>query len=128
MIRLAQSDQYGEVFVGHVGGDDFVALLNDEHAASFGCALLERFDSEKARFYSENDRARGTVEVELRNGEKRSVPLLSLSIGGVTTSRPGVQDVRHLTHLAAEVKHAAKSQPGNSLVIDRRRMPVPSSG
>lgn len=128
MTSLADEREYGDVFVGHVGGDDFVVLVDDDRAETYGQALLDRFEREKARFYSKEQLAEGSVLVETRSGEKKRVPLLSLSIGGVTTSRPGVDDVRHLTHLAAEVKHAAKARPGNALVIDRRRWPLGSPG
>ena len=124
MVELAQSDRFGEPFIGHVGGDDFVALLEDQHAQPFARALFECFDREKTRFYSKAERERGYVDIRTRSGEVVSVPILSLSVGGVTTSRPGVDDVRHLTHLAAEVKHAAKAEPGNTLIIDRRQLPI----
>lgn len=124
LVDLAKSDDHGEVFVGHVGGDDFIALVEDDRAERMAKALFAEFDARKARYYTAEERARGTVEVESRTGGKIQVPLLSMSVGGVRTKRPGVNDVRHISHLAAEVKHAAKLRPGNSLVIDRRRDPV----
>jgi len=124
LVDLAYTGRFGEPFIGHVGGDDFVALLEDRDAADFTYALFESFDRQKVKFYTEAERERGVIETRSRTGGVVSVPLLSMSVGGVTTSRPGVADVRHLSHLAAEVKHAAKSRPGNALVIDRRQNPV----
>jgi diguanylate cyclase (GGDEF)-like protein len=121
LVRVASSPCFEEVFLGHVGGDDFVALVRDGDARPFSRRLFEVFDQEKQVFYSEEELAAGRVEIRTRRGHLAQAPLLSVSIGGVSTSRPGVRDVRRLTHVAAEVKSVAKERPGNSVVIDRRQ-------
>jgi len=121
LIRVASSPWFEQVFLGHVGGDDFIALVRDQDARPFAQQLFQIFDQEKRVFYSDEELSQGRVEIRTRKGELAQAPLLSVSIGGVSTSRPGVRDVRRLTHVAAEVKGVAKEKPGNALVIDRRQ-------
>ncbi|MEM1025344.1 MAG: diguanylate cyclase [Myxococcota bacterium] len=121
LLRVASMPRFERVFLGHVGGDDFVALVQEGDGRAFGQALFPLFDQEKRVFYSNEELAEGLVRIRTRKGQLVQAPLLSVSIGGVSTARPGVRDVRRLTHIAAEVKSAAKDQVGNALVIDRRQ-------
>lgn len=121
LVRVASNPRFSRVFLGHVGGDDFVALVQESDGRAFGQQLFTIFDQEKRVFYSDEELAEGRVRIRTRKGELMQAPLLSVSIGGVSTSRPGVRDVRRLTHIAAEVKSVAKDRSGNSLVIDRRQ-------
>ncbi|NJK89034.1 MAG: GGDEF domain-containing response regulator [Myxococcales bacterium] len=113
--------RFKDVFLGHVGGDDFVALVPDDLAEDFTMRLFEVFDEGKQQFYTPEELAEGLVDIVNRQGQPEKVPLLSVSVAGVTTSRPGLRDYRQVAHLAAELKHAAKKISGNSLVIDRRK-------
>lgn len=111
----------GEQFVGHVGGDDFVMILPVNATVEMGDSILGGFAEAVKMLYTPEEVGRGSVAVVNRQGKETEVPLLSLSIGVVTTAREGVDDVRKVASIAAEVKHVAKSMPGNSLFIDRRK-------
>lgn len=111
-----------EVFVGHVGGDDFVTLLHPDQVMAFAGFIHERFTEEIRRYYEPDELVTGSVDIVNRHGEVERVPLLSVSIGVVDTARPDLRDYRRIAQVASEVKHVAKSQPGNSLFIDRRRV------
>src|ERR671935_1242992 len=58
-----------EGFVGHVGGDDFVALVPPDYAEDVAKRIVERFDGEVRDFYEREDIKRGYIEVEDRKGE-----------------------------------------------------------
>lgn len=109
-----------DVFVGHVGGDDFVVLLPSAQVEPFARWVHQRFAESVAQYYSPEERAAGLTEVQNRRGEKERVPLLSLSIGVTDTRRSDLSDVRRISEVSAEVKKQAKAIPGNSLFIDRR--------
>src|SRR4249919_3149124 len=64
VVEFAGSDG----FVGHVGGDDFVAVVPPEIAEDVAKRIVERFDGEVQDFYEKEDLARGHVEVEDRKG------------------------------------------------------------
>ncbi len=110
-----------DVFVGHVGGDDFVAVLPPSFIDDFARCVHDRFSADTRAYYHPEELARGSVEVVNRHGERERVPLLSLSIGVVHIGDDGLKDYRRINQVLAEVKKVAKAQPGNSIFIDRRR-------
>jgi diguanylate cyclase (GGDEF)-like protein len=109
-----------EGFVGHIGGDDFAAVVPPEHAEPIAKRIVERFDAQVHQFYDPEDIERGYVEVEDRKGVLQRLPLASISVGIATT------DVRTFAHygeavaVATEMKQFAKRQTGSSYAIDRR--------
>ena len=112
-----------EVFVGHVGGDDFVALVPPDSLHRFARFVHERFEAAVRSHYDDDELARGVVDIVNRHGATESVPLLSLSIAAVRIGHAGLTDYRRINQVLAEVKKVAKSQPGNSVFIDRRQSP-----
>lgn len=116
----AADEGNGEVFVGHVGGDDFVALLHPDQVTPFADFVHDRFTEAVRRYYEPDELATGSVDIVNRHGERERVPLLSVSIGVVDTARPDLRDFRRIAQVASEVKHMAKMVPGNSLFVDRR--------
>jgi len=116
----AGQQELGRVFVGHVGGDDFVVILPPDDVQRFAQVLHGRWKEAICQFYTREELDAGTVEVFDRRGETMMVPLLSISIGVLTSRRDGLDDLRKIAQVAAEVKKMAKTIPGNSLFIDRR--------
>lgn len=112
----------GEVYVGHVGGDDFVMLLDEDRAEEMAALVHEGFATAVEGLYTPEEVARGSVRAKNRKGKEEDIPLLSVSIGVVLPhSRRGMRDLRKISHVAAEVKKMAKAIPGNSVFIDRRK-------
>ncbi|HEX5901571.1 MAG TPA: response regulator [Actinomycetota bacterium] len=108
-------------FVGHVGGDDFVAVLRPDIAEGVAKRIVEAFDAQISGFYEPEEMAQGFVEVEDRKGEMQRIPLVGVSVGIATT------DVRSYAHfgeavsMATEMKQFAKRDARSSYAIDRRR-------
>ena len=102
------------VFVGHVGGDDFfVGLELETHNRSSALDLIRqlatRFSANAASFYSEEDRNRGYMLATDRDGNPKPFPLLSLSTAVVfvrTKTTGGNLD--DLSRLIATLKQRAK--------------------
>lgn len=116
----ASAEALGRVFIGHVGGDDFVMILPPDDVHRMANMVHARWVDAIAEFYSKEELERGMVDVFDRKGDVLTVPLLSLSIGVLTSWRDGLDDLRKIAQVSAEVKHMAKKTPGNSLFIDRR--------
>lgn len=113
-------------FVGHVGGDDFVALMQSEDWEARLRAMLARFGEQAARHFSDAHRLAGGFEVASRNGEPVFLPLTTLSLGVVRVG-PGQYLSHHEIGAAtAEAKKQAKKLPGNSLFVERRQPGAPS--
>ncbi len=111
---------FGQVFVGHVGGDDFVLVMHHGEVRDMAAVVHGRWSEAIKELYNAEELARGEVEIVDRRGEKITAPLLSMSIGALTSERDGLDDLRKIAQVAAEVKKMAKAISGNSLFIDRR--------
>lgn len=116
----ASQQKVGDVFVGHVGGDDFVLILPNHGLNRMGAIIHGRWKEAIFELYTRAELDRGVVDLVDRQGMPMTVPLLSLSIGVLTSQRDGLDDLRKIAQVAAEVKKMAKAIPGNSLFIDRR--------
>ena len=111
--QLLQSVSTDSVFVGHVGGDDFI-LVSDESEVSGLCAeVLALFESGIAAFHKEEDWKAGYIRGTDRNGRPSTFPLLSLAIGVVPSELIIDEDAQTLARLAADAKKVAKKNGGN---------------
>jgi diguanylate cyclase (GGDEF)-like protein len=107
-------------FLGHVGGDDFVVVMPPDVAEAAAGWICRRFDHEVGSFYDREDRERGYVEVEDRQGKLRRFGLIAVSIGVATTARRKFSHYGEAVDVATEMKQFAKKEHGSSYAIDRR--------
>ncbi len=110
-----------DAFVGHIGGDDFVAILPSTNCEKICQTILAVFDSNVKKFFTERDIEKGYIEVENRKGIIEQFPLTSLSIGVVVVDPGRFSNILEIGEIGAQVKHAAKSVMGSSYAVDRRR-------
>ena len=110
----------GEFFVGHVGGDDFVVVVDPGHATAVAQGIVERFDTFAPDLYDTDDRERGYVEVTNRRGELQRFPMLTISIGIATTEHRNFQHYAEAVAVATEMKQFTKGSSGSSWSMDRR--------
>ena len=108
-------------FVGHIGGDDFAVLARPDDAEALAGAIARRFDDAIAALYDASDRARGSIEARDRRGQLRHIPFATVSIGIVNVPPGRFECATAAARAAAEVKEVAKSQPGSTWAVDRRR-------
>jgi diguanylate cyclase (GGDEF)-like protein len=108
-------------FVGHIGGDDFIVLFQSEDWETRCEAILEKFSEVVKWFYSEEERNRGGVEVEDRQGNRTFQPLMSISIGAVISDKYDFHSPHDVSSAATIAKKQAKKISGNSLFIERRQ-------
>jgi len=107
-------------FVGHIGGDDFVAIVPPGVAEAFCKEVVERFDDGILDLYDTADALRGYIEVVDRRGERYAFPVVSLSMGVASTDVREIRSQWKASAIAAEMKEHAKKQPGTTFRIDRR--------
>jgi diguanylate cyclase (GGDEF)-like protein len=110
-----------EGFVGHVGGDDFVAVVPPESAEDIAKRIVERFDGEIPEFYEREDVDRGYIEVEDRKGVMQKLPLAGVSVGIATTEVRTFAHYGEAVAVATEMKQFAKREPRSSYAVDRRK-------
>lgn len=106
-------------FTGHLGGDDFLAVLLPETAETFAQTLVDRFATLRDSFYTPDDRARREIVVEGRDGP-RVVPLMTLSVALVSNERRALINYVQVSNLLAGVMRFLKGQGGGAWARDRR--------
>ena len=121
IVNLVHSDELENTFVGHIGGDDFVAIVPGTHCEKLCQNILAYFDANVKKFFTEEDFENGYIEVENRKGIIEKFPLTSLSIGVVVADDNRFHNILEIGEVGAQVKHAAKSVMGSSYAIDRRK-------
>ncbi len=109
-----------EGFVGHVGGDDFVAVVPPGVAEDVAKRIVVTFDAQIHEFYEPEDVERGYIQVEDRKGVLQRLPLAGISVGVATTSVRTFAHYGEAVSIATEMKQFAKRDPGSSYAIDRR--------
>lgn len=107
-------------FVGHIGGDDFVMILDAERARHVGDEFLREFDREIPELYSRTDRARGFTQVLNRKGDLERYPIMTVTIAAVSNETKSFTHVAQVSDVAAELKHHGKQHEGSIIVWDRR--------
>ncbi len=110
------------IFLGHIGGDDFVFICAPEQVLPLTKRTVTDFEQAADELYEPEDAQRGYIEVPDRRGNKQRAALVTLSIGVAQTTTEGrrFSDPRVVIAVASEMKKVAKSQPGSYVAIDRR--------
>jgi diguanylate cyclase (GGDEF)-like protein len=107
-------------FLGHIGGDDFAVVCTPEQAEPLARRAVEIFDAGSPALHDPEDVARGALEVPDRQGALRRFPLVSVSVGVVSSERRRFRDRREVVAVVSEMKAVAKSRPGSAVAVDRR--------
>ncbi|OGQ00307.1 MAG: hypothetical protein A2026_21275 [Deltaproteobacteria bacterium RBG_19FT_COMBO_46_12] len=118
-VVKAQGDR--GAFVGHIGGDDFVVITSPEGYEKICLAVIDSFDKMVLDFYDIEDRQRGCIQGETRQGQKVSFPIMTIGIAVVTNQHRGLQNYVQVGEIAAEMKNYAKSFSRSIFVVDRRK-------
>ena len=108
-------------FVGHIGGDDFIFIVNIKYLEGCCDEIIYLFDELIPYQYTLKDRQAGYFLGKDRRGSIRRVPLMTLSIGVVTNQIQPFTHTAQVSELAAEMKTYTKSLPGSVYAVDRRR-------
>ena len=108
-------------FVGHIGGDDFIAIVPSTNVDEICQEIITHFDKKVTKFFTEEDLEKGYIEVANRKGIMEQFALTSISIGAVIVEKGRFNNILEIGDVGAQVKHVAKSIMGSSYAIDRRQ-------
>ncbi|RFU67581.1 GGDEF domain-containing protein [Peribacillus saganii] len=98
-------------FVGHIGGDDFIAVLPNYNYDRICRSIISRFDQLVRKVYSEDEIKKGYVTAISRKGKLEKFPLVSISIAVITNINMSFVTVKQLSKEAAKVKKRCKTIP-----------------
>ncbi len=116
LLRQFQNEDID--FVGHIGGDDFLAIARDETSYQAFCDhLLEAFKEKIHEFYREQDQLAGGIWGKDRQGRDHFFPMMSLSLGVLLVQPNLIDHPQHLASLATSAKKMAKHAGGNTFAV-----------
>ena len=121
LIKVVRQKGGKDAFVGHIGGDDFVFIVEDALADGVCEEIIQEFDKVGPSFYSPEDCKRGYILGKDRQGNEIKVNLLSISIGVVSNRTHKITHVAQVGEIGAELKKFAKSVEKSNFVRDQRR-------
>ncbi|MDO5136000.1 MAG: EAL domain-containing protein [Eubacteriales bacterium] len=99
-------------FLGHIGGDDFVAILRRYVSEDFLCRITSDFEERAQEFYTPEDRSRGFIITSNRHGTTEIFPLMSVTIAGITSSEHSFTTSFELSKELSFRKKAEKKRKG----------------
>jgi diguanylate cyclase (GGDEF)-like protein len=107
-------------FIGHIGGDDFILLMQSRDWKTRCDQALRSFEQAAGLMFRDEHMAAGGYYSEGRDGTVKFHPLTSLSIGA-TPIQPSLFLSHHEVSAAmSDAKKMAKKISGNSLFIEQR--------
>jgi len=73
-------------FAGHIGGDDFVAVIKDENWQDVLSSLFTEFNHKVVGFYTKEDQELGGIQSTDRFGDDRFFDFVTLSAGAMSVT------------------------------------------
>ena len=105
-------------FAGHIGGDDFIVLLQSEDWERRCARMIETFNAAAPALYDPLTRERGYIESEDRQGNPTRFPLTTLSIGALQVAPAEFDRPEDVATAAAAAKHQAKRSNAGLFVLN----------
>ncbi|MGV8079837.1 MAG: GGDEF domain-containing protein [Syntrophales bacterium] len=123
ILGIVQARQPQGGFVGHIGGDDFVFIIDVDLAEETAKEIIKAFDSLIPGCYDREDSSRGFIRSFDRKGKALRFPVMSISIGITGTRFRRFSHYGEVTESATEMKQFAKQFKGSCYHLDRRQAP-----
>lgn len=120
LLKCVGSNGKAGRFLGHVGGDDFVAIIDPADVDEVSKAIISNFDGNITQLYDEEDRKRGYIQTVDRLGNQVKLPLMGIAIAVVSNAARTFSHPGELSLVAGDLKKWAKSKGTSAYVVDRR--------
>lgn len=105
-------------FVGHLEADDFLMITQPELREEVAEKICRQFSTVSKRFYPSDDIERGYLVATGHGGIRRRVPLISLSIGIVSSTSRRFQSYVDVLTTSRDYRYAAKQKLGSRWLGD----------
>lgn len=121
ILNIVKNGQGVGSFVGHIGGDDFVFIVDRAKVEVISQEIIDSFDRIISTFYDPDDRRKGHIESVDRQGTKRTFAIMSISIGVVSARPRQFTHYGQITQTAADMKKQAKRHHSSCYRVDKRQ-------
>jgi diguanylate cyclase (GGDEF)-like protein len=123
ILNIVKNKQPAGSFVGHIGGDDFIFVIDADLVDAAASEMVAAFDRIIATFYDGDEKEAGGIVAIDRQGNPRSFPLMSLSIGITSNRNHPFSHFGEVTEAVSEMKQYAKRTRGSCYRSDKRHNP-----
>lgn len=120
ILNMVKNIQPQQSFIGHIGGDDFIYIMDIANVEKASQEIIRAFDDIILTFYDPEDRNKGCIESIDRQGVFRIFPIIGISIGITDTRARQFSHYGELTEKASEMKKFAKQVKGSVYRVDQR--------
>ena len=107
-------------FLGHIGGDDFVAIVPADAAQKTANFLIECWDREISALYDPADAEKGYIDVIDRQKKMHRFRVATISIGIATNEHRQITSHWEAAEIASEMKQYCKRHEGSGFAVDKR--------
>ena len=104
-----------------------MVITTPNHYERICRSIVKTFDKTIPNIYDAEDRQRGYIIGENRQGQNVSFPLASISIAVVTNVHRQVVNYIQFGEISAEIKQRAKAVAGSNYVVDQREAADPQT-
>ncbi|KMT22299.1 type I-B CRISPR-associated protein Cas8b1/Cst1 [Clostridium cylindrosporum] len=117
LAKVISHNMPKENFIGHIGGDDFIAISYSYNVEDICSSIIKDFDMLSIEYYDKKDIEKGYITAQNRHGVEEEFPLISLSIAALTNKRKEFRSVYALAKEASRLKRKCKQNTGSSYFI-----------
>lgn len=121
ILNIVKNRQPRNSFVGHIGGDDFIYLVETDTMEEVSREIIDAFDRIIPTFYDPSDREKGSISSIDRQGVERTFDIMTISIGITDTKARSFSHYGEITERASEMKKFAKQFKGSCFRTDKRK-------
>ncbi len=121
ILNIVKNRQPHDSFVGHIGGDDFVYLMDLDLIEETSQEIIDTFDRVIRNFYDPEDRTKDFIESLDRQRYIRRFPIITISIGITKVKAAAFSHYGEVTERVSEMKRYAKKFEGSCYRLDKRR-------
>lgn len=117
LAKAISSNISQDGFIGHIGGDDFIAIICSWDIEKLCENIIRDFDLLALACYEERDLSNGYITAQNRHGVEEKFPLVSVSIAGITNKRREFVNIYALAKESSKLKKKCKQNSGSCYLI-----------
>ncbi|KAF0092054.1 MAG: diguanylate cyclase/phosphodiesterase [Fusobacteria bacterium] len=106
-------------FVGHVGGDDFLVILEDHKTENDFINIVRQFESEVLAFYNQKDIQNGYITTRNRSGKIERFPLITLTVAVINNRSQTFNNAVEISSILAGLKISIKRNKSKKVGLSK---------
>ncbi|MCX5813526.1 MAG: GGDEF domain-containing protein [Proteobacteria bacterium] len=124
ILNIVKNKQAQNSFVGHIGGDDFIYIMNEDIVEETSAEIVGAFNRIIQTFYDPEDREKSCIQSRDRQGNIKIFSFMTVSIGSASNKYGHFVHYGEITEIASKMKTQAKRLKGGGFKMDRRNISI----